>query len=482
MVSMDPAFPNPDRRRLMMAAGAAMMSPQGACMQTDRRPLTPRAFGATPAADATLPLTALFEAAAREGGTVDFSERATYRVGNLTLPSGLKVSGSGVVLRAKDGGVKGNVWLTIGESVFLETLHLSVSGRDRGYAFGRIGAGCRIGRLELIADEQARQGGIVCSGHDVRIDHFLSRAVDRPLQVIGRPERPAAHFYLGHMTVTNYVRALRTDYLDDFEVGILESSGRSPHASKRAGHNGILIVGCRRGRFKECRIADAGEHAVRIGGARRKTLDINFDQIIALRSGGCALKINPTSQRLAAERLSIGLLRGVDGGDPLGGNSDLLRVSHARDVSVDRLEAAVDTRQYSCWTGVKLNDVRGLQIRSAHVEGVRHGLFLIDETSDGDPAGVYDVRIDSFRGVTASAEAAVGLEFENPTYEIGDIHLHRIDFSGPSKGFCRSTNDAPIKLAGPVSFRGVVRLPMGDGITGLSLNDPRVRIELARQP
>lgn len=467
----------PTRRQALISGLAASLAGPS-CAQVRQADFTPQAFGASPDTDATEALNKLFAAARAADAAVDFSQPLTLRTNHLRFPAGLRIVGSGVVLRAADAIER--LWIDIEEGVAIERLNMSLSGRGGGYRIGRIGARCTIGALVLAADRQTELAGLLASGQDLTIGAFESQRVARPLHIAGAVKRPASGCRLGSIKVRDYVRALRLDYLDDFTIGSINFSGRSPQASKRPGHNGILIVGCQDGRFSECRINDAGEHAIRIGGANRKSADLSFGTIVTERAGGCAFKANPTKRRLASERITIASLTGIDGGDPLGGNSDLLRLSHVRDVTVGRLEGRTVSREYSCWTGVKLNDVRGLHVEAADIQDARRALFVIDESSDGDPAGVYDVRVNAFRGSTSDPRAAIGIEFTSPNYEIGDIHLNGIDFAGSSPAFCRSPDDVSVRLAGAVSLNGQIHSPMGSVITGLDVEDPRVSIELRK--
>lgn len=461
-------------RRSLLGAGFAVLAAP-ACAAPPSGSLTPTAFGARPGEDATEPLNTLFAAAARANRPADLSERTTYRVSRLILPEGLQTIGSGAVFRGDDTTGRNQTLVAVGRGVRMEALNIAISGLGRtGFRIATVAAGSHIERFEVEADEQTDTIGVISAGQDVHIGWFRSRRIDRPLHIKVDAARPERNFRLGGFEAEGYIRALRLDYLDGFEIGPLSASGRSPRASKQPGHNGVLINGCRDGVFAPCRIADSGEHAIRIGGAQRNSARLHFQGVEAIAPGGCGFKINPSHQRFAAEDIRIDRLHGEDGGDPLSGNADLLRITHGRDIRVGELTAAARNRRASCWTGIKLNDVNGLTVERADIQNAEKSLLLIDEFSDGDPAGVYNIHIKAFRGSTRDARSFVAVEFETPTYAIGDIRLENVDFRGDAQNLIAVSDGRTIRQSGPVSIQGRVEGPAR--IVGLAPDAARIAV------
>ena len=441
-------------RRTLLLAGLATAAAPACAAQSRPERFTPRAFGAREGQNATDALNQMFREAARAGRRVDLSEPATYVVSRLVIPQGVRVVGAGVRFRGDDTARKDATWIAVERGARIEALTLTSPGRGGDYRMLTIDEGVEIGALDIQADVQTGTTGVISAGQDVHIGSFTSRRIDRPLHVKVDAARPATGFRLGRFEARNYIRALRLDYLNGFSIGALDVSERSPRASKHPGHNGILINGCQDGDFAPCRIADSGEHAIRIGGAQRKSARLRFAGVEAIRPGGCGFKINPNFQRFAAEDITIERLHGEDGGDPLSGNADLLRITHGRNIVVGELTAAARARPASCWTGLKLNDVNGLTVRRADIQGAMKSLLLIDEFSDGEPAGVYNVHVQSFRGSTVDASSFVAVEFETPTYAIGNIRLDDVDFRGDARNLFAVSNERIVRTTGPVSIRG----------------------------
>ena len=441
------------RRTLLGVGLAAFAAP--ACAGPLPDALTPAAFGASDSGDATSALNSLFTAAARAGRPADLSAQATYRVSRLVLPDGLQTTGAGAVFRGDDATGRNQTLVAVGRNVRMEALKIAISGQARaGFRIATVGQGCQIERFEVEADQQTDTVGVISAGQDVRIGSFRSRRIDRPLHIKVDAAKPERNFRLGRFEAEGYVRALRLDYIEQFEIGPLAVSGRSPNGSKHPGHNGILINGCHDGVFAPCRIANSGEHAIRIGGAQRNSARLHFQGVEAIQPGGCGFKINPNFQRFAAEDIQIDRLHSEDGGAPLSGNADVLRITHGRNIRVGELTARGNTRRASGWSGIKLNDVNGLTIDRADIQDTVKSLLLIDERSDGDPAGVYNVHIKSFRGSVRDARSFIGIEFVSPDYEIGNIRLDDVDFRGDAVNLIAVTGDATIRTNGPVSIQG----------------------------
>lgn len=392
--------------------------------------------------DSTAAVQACLTFAASNGRGVDFRPGTTYVFSQLIIPADSEISAMNAVFRS-DGSLTtpGDITLDIGDNVLIDQLNVSTPGTDTNTDVIRIGDNVTIGELYLSADTQRAGGGAICEGQNFRCQVMRYVNIDRPwhfnnASVVAQ----TTGSYIGHLECTSYVRGFRADFCS-FTVGTMKMQTRSANASKSAGHNGVLIVGCADWQMGDLYIADAGEHAFRVGGSPgtyAQTRDFQVGSMYVKRSGGCALKINPTLLVSAGvtekcERWSFGNIIGVDVGDgTLSGNEELLRLTHAFKGRIASALAFVENETFSGQLGLIINDCNDVSIGELGGEAINAGFISIDGTSDVDGVNqfggdVVDLRIGMLSGIAAAANNAISV---NTTFNVGRVAIEDMDITG----------------------------------------------------
>lgn len=348
-------------------------------------------------------LQAAADAAWALGGALRLRSGVSYDFGLVDLKPGLIVRSAGAVWR-HDGSSTGSQFaLTVGAGVVFDEIVISTPGTETAIDLISIAADVQGRILWAKSDVQRAGGGIIAHG-SARIEVVIARKIDRPWYFANLDTIPVDGGYVGFLDVQDYVRAFRADNCG-FYLGGYRFVGKSPNASMAPGHNGFLIVGCRRWHIGEGYGADSGEHFIRIGGSAAGTATTDYtiaDQYI-VRSGGCALKINPTllvspGVTEKARRGRIGHIVAVDVGVGLiEGNKELARLSHVDDLKIASLTAWIDGAIKSAQYGVQANDCRKVRIGGLGGTAINAGMVYFWSGSDVDGVNTFGGDIDDFQ-------------------------------------------------------------------------------------
>ncbi|MDX1117023.1 hypothetical protein GOL29_03105 [Sinorhizobium medicae] len=258
---------------------------------------------------------------------------STYLFTQITLANGCEIEARGAVLRS-DGTltVSADITLTIGDEVKFDELAFSTPGTETNSDIIRIGDNVRGIYLEATADTQRAGGGIVTEGDAVQIGYIKTRNIDRPLHLYNTSTvAQTTGSVIGFLECESRVRAFRATFCS-FKLGGIRATVRSANASKSAGHNTVLIVGCSDWEIGDIWTEDTGEHDVRFGtdGAYRITQNWRIGRIYSIRSGGCVLKINPTFKKTITGTVAVASGSAALTGTGTSFTTDLRRHSNIR--------------------------------------------------------------------------------------------------------------------------------------------------------
>ncbi|GAB4071782.1 hypothetical protein KHC28_00460 [Ancylobacter sonchi] len=443
------------RRRVSVANAATIADAEGVLWEIAERVVRPEMVGGTPQA-------ALYAAAAI-GAEVDLAPFASYPIAQLVIPSNIVLRTNRAVL-ATDGTTTGSqIAIDVGDGVRFDGLLVTTPGTETAENIMRLGTGVEGGQIRIFSDAQRARGGITTTGDGVKIDLVRTRKIDRPLHLLNTSiVAQTTGSRIGFLDVEDYVRAFRADFCS-FAVGGILARGRSPNASKTPGHNGVLIQGCADWSIGDSVFEDSGEHAFRIGGSPHlgaQTKNFVVGDITARRCGGCAFKINPgllvgVGVTEVAENGLVGNVFAVDCGNGISeGNTELLRITHARKVHIASAIATVDTYAISAQNALRINDSREVWIGRLGGTAISAGLVSINGTSDVDGitsfgGDVRDLHIANLFGATFGA-SAIGIE---TTFAVGDVYIHCEGVTGFTTNLARWISGT---VAGPFKITGTV--------------------------
>lgn len=270
--------------------------------------ITPEEHGAN--ANGTNDKTALeaaFAAGVAGNTPVRLSDGKTYTFSTISIPAGTVIIGNGT-LRSDASLTGSSVTVTVGNNCIIETLKITTPGTETNTDILSIGTNVRIGYLDIRADAQRAGGGIITTGDHVIIDYVKTVKIDRPLHLQNTSLTTQTEgSRIGFLDVESYVRAFRGTFCS-FDIGGIRAVTRSANASKSAGHNTVLIVGCSDWSIGDIWSEDAGEHVFRIGGSDGSyqiTKNYSIGVITAIRCGGCAFKVNPTLKTTIAGTVAV---------------------------------------------------------------------------------------------------------------------------------------------------------------------------------
>lgn len=401
-----------------------------------------------------------FNVAAALGAEVELTPFATYLFGSLSIPANIVLRANRAVLR--HDGTAASTPLTIGSGFRFDSLFLQTPGTETATDFLSIGA-CDGSEIRLVSDIQRAGGGITSAGQDFKVDRVTTRKIDRPLHLYNQSLiAQTTGSRIGYLDIEGYVRGFRADFCS-FSLGGIFARGRSGNASMSPGHNGVLIQGCADWYIGDSIIADAAEHAFRIGGsphAAAKTKNFIVGDIKAQRSGGCAFKINPTllASPGVTETSDNGLIGNIIGIDcangSFAGNRELLRLTHGRQITIASAFATIDQQTVSAQDALRINDCRNVWIGRLAGVAVNSAMINIDGTSDitpgeqfgGDVIGLYVAAL----GGVCSGNNAIAV---NTTFSVGRMHINCDGVEGFATNLLRWVAGSK---SGPISITGVV--------------------------
>lgn len=379
--------------------------------------------------------------AAANGRGVDFTPGRTYKFSQLVFPANSNVRCAGAVFRS-DGSltVSGDLTVDIGANCTFDRLFISTPGTETNLDILRLGVGFWAEKVDVVSDTQRAGGGVTTTGQDVQIGILRTRKIDRPIHLYNQSTvAQTTGAFIAHLDIEDYVRGFRADFCA-FTLGTAKMRGRSANASMTAGHNSVLIVGCAGWQMGDLYLADAGEHAFRIGGSPgtyARTRDFQVGNVVAERCGGCALKINPTLLVSAGvtetcDRFSFGNIVGIDVGDgTLAGNEELLRLTHVRRWRIASAIAYIKNETRSAQYALQINDSDDGEIGVLGGEALNSGFINVLGTSDTDGTNFFggpvtDLRIGHLLGA-CTGNNAIGF---NTEFNVGRIFIDDMDVTG----------------------------------------------------
>jgi len=354
--------------------------------------------------------TAAIQAFFSAGGNLYLPE-GTYLYDYLEFNTPFSMTGNGVLRYSGAAPTSGTASIQINVAVSAESLRISSSGSAEN-AFNYIQASAddiRIGLLEMKADVQRNQtGGANFYGSNLFIDQVVAENVARPIAFqppSGTTLRTNIH--LGSLVAKNYIRGLALSYADNWSVGSVHVETRWAGAVVTPGYNGILLQACNNWTIGDCYIANAPEHAFRIGGDQNCT-NFTINSVHAVDSAGCGFKIN-TNVGTTTSDGQIGRLFVDNAGEgSVYGNTEAVRLARVRNLSIESIDCVV--RATRC---LILADVENLYVGSITGENIIARAVQFQPDMDGTGvANIKNIYIGNVVAyMNADARAAFGIGY-----------------------------------------------------------------------
>jgi hypothetical protein len=357
----------------------------------------------------------------------------TYKFTQLNLPAGLVIKAEGAKLRYA-GALTSGAMITLNADTRFDSLYLSSPGGTQAVqpVTNAVIIKDRVvgERLEVVSDSQWYfNESVLITGSDVRIGYVRTYRQDNALSFFSTSTTAQIDgIWIGFFECESYRRAFAGTYAS-FRVDGMRARVRSPNGGKLPGNNGVLITGCANWSMGDCWIEDAGEHAFRCGGSSNinfVTKDWSVGTVTAIRTGGCAFKVNPsllTSAGVTEKcyRGHVDAVIGIDIGDPANqGNEEFLRITHARGLTIDRAYCFIEGDAVSGQTGLIINDSFNVYIGELGGDNFNAGFISFDKDSDVDGTATfggscYDIHIGRLTG-SCAGHSAIGITLTGFNY------------------------------------------------------------------
>lgn len=388
------------------------------------RPIAPESFGATEVGNAAAALTSWIASGLLKGADAGKSYSFSSA---LTIPNGTVIEGT---LNLIWTGAADIPVLTIGDCE-IENLSITVPSTSGNTA--SISTGYK-GRSITVAGPGTSGTTFLTIADTAGLDLDLFECTggfQRPL-VLGNKAAWSTGGRIGFARIRDYTRAIGINYLDGFRLEGYDIHTRHAEATYEPGHNGILASGLRNSYIAKGSIKDAGEHLFRLGGAAAMGASYNndFGDMTLDNPGGSFIKLNADAiayDLRFGDVVSVGRFMTAPGG-----NRELLRLSHVRDVSFGRVSLTLgEGAVWSAQDALALNDATDISIAHLHVDGIQQSVIDCVSGQDiGDGLGNGDVRNITIGGLTGNdpnTKPIVKLAMD-AGFEASGLSIHGMDY------------------------------------------------------
>ncbi len=305
----------------------------------------------------------------------------------------MHVRTNGATFEDLSGTVSNTSLIVCSDGAVLDSLTISVPTgirRDRAIL---IGASCAIGSISLISvDQQSNRletfdAAIVVTGSGSVLGSVYIEKYDNGIRIDGVDSTT-----IGRLDGVSYVRLLWLHDASNVSIKGGDINTASVNATNTAGNNAILIscetVGATHDiHIENMRIADAGEHAIRIGGPEKiKQVWINDSTLT--NCGSCGVKVLGTDAGAPSEmneNIFIESLVIEDCGEEgaLTQNMCGVLVMYANNVVVKNVSVRKLDKTYSSFVGIRVASCSDVKIDTPDLSDAQfHGIWSDCQLSD----------------------------------------------------------------------------------------------------
>lgn len=362
----------------------------------------------------------------------------------VTANSAVRLIGK-VTLQHDGSTITGTSALTFNSTVRADHLIVRGNSTDSVYdIMATTASGVYIDTLELQSTaEQGGRGGYTNNASDVFIDKIISKNIARPF-VSESSGSALSNIHIGSITVDNYIRAIKFDNCFEFSVGSVFLKNRWSGVGATPGYNGILLSNVHDFKIGDCYVADAPEHAIRIGGGA-DVYNFSIGNITAVNSGGCAVKFNVDPTYICKD-WSIGAVNGVNCGEGNStGNKEVVRLTRIKNGATGSIGGSV-----SITTCLIFADVDNLTVEGLNVTNVNGRCLKMDETQDTSNGIIKDVYVGYITGDANSIRALIEVDYNGSGRTVENVVIDNVNATGYT--------DYLVTMANGCTLNGVLKV------------------------
>lgn len=309
--------------------------------------------------------------------------KGQYDINTLTLKSNVYEL-KGVVFNVTE--INGSIYnIVIEDNCIIDELNIKFSGNGNIERIVQIKGNVKIGKINIIADEQkgisndTLDAALVLNGDNIYIDDIVIKNFDYSLTLY-----KCTNLNIKSINIQSFVRGIYIRTCKDIYINHLQTSINSPNATFNPGHNGLLIEESENINIPSINISDCGEHGIRLGATRDGVYsqkDFNFGKVILKRCGRCGFKAL-TSEDAIIKNINIDELITIDVNynGSAGDNKDSLRLEGVENVVVGMINAKKELNARSCSNIVYITNAKHVLIDSVVGNNVaKEGILVSDE-------------------------------------------------------------------------------------------------------
>jgi len=319
-------------------------------------------------------------------------------------------------------------------------------------------------------DQQANtalndHGAIRLIGDRIKANGLTVSSWDRTVNASGED------ITIDDIRIDTFVRGLYADVCDNLQVNGVKAHTKSANATTSPGHNSVLLSEIRYSDFSNLMLADAGEHALRIGSSTTNaSRSLTFSNVQAIRPGQCGFKIQDTGAFRTQDITINGLLvRDCSFGGASSSNEDGLRIMQADGVTVTGFSVMkqenVGTSSYN---GIFIEDASYVTITDPTIDDTADSGIKLSDAS----GALSHIKILSPSISTCAADC---VEISSPTEALRNIYI--TDITATSQTGYAVNVDAGGGITQPVHISGYVDHG-GSGAYNSNSTDDQLTVDL----
>ena len=345
--------------------------------------------------DDTLAIQEAIDYASLNNKTLSAVYNKVYAVKRLFLKSNFYKFGNISFVSLEDSG--NNYTITCEDDVVIDEIRVDLLSGYSNERIVKISNRNSVGKIKITASSQygnvndLQDAAVVVSGSNTKIGEIDIKNFDNAVTVFD-----CTNTIINLIRVKSYKRAVYVRKSKDVLIHTIIVDTKSPEAGWVAGENSLLIEESENLTFPFLDLADAAEHAIRLGGVREglyKQENFYFGTVITRRSQGCGFKVFSGAIETTAKlikHIHIDNLTVIDACYKMPGivNRDGLYLNNARDIRIHSYTCINEKETTSSNHGIYITGTDDVSINNTDIRNTKSKSIFIDKT-DGRVNSVY---------------------------------------------------------------------------------------------